>query len=423
MADTRGDSGRTGLHPARPRRHRSPRNAARCGAVLAGRPGDDVHEPSLDASSIRRVLHRRGVERLLPPGPGRRPDGPVRGLRPRHPSWLRQRPRPGGGRRGQGGRGDRLGRGHEDPLRRDPSRPDERLDDDERCRPADDGVLHRGRRGTGCRCRAAQRDHPERHPQGVHGPQHLHLSARAIHADRGRRDRVHGQEHAPLQLDLDLRLPHAGGGSDGGSGVGVHPGRRLGVRPGGGRPGSRHRRLRPAAELLLRHRHEPLHGGRQAAGRPAPVVQVDQLVGAEEAGIPHAPHPLPDVGGVAHGTGSLQQHRPHRLRGPGRRARWNPEPPHQLLRRGARTAHRLQRPDRPEHAADPGRGDRSSEGGRSARRELLRRAPHRRSGRSGRGAHLRGGADRRHDPGGVQRAAEAAHRGIRRPPTSPRRPG
>ena len=30
----------------------------------------------------------------------------------------------------------------------------------------------------------AQRDHPERHPQGVHGPQHLHLPARAEHADR-----------------------------------------------------------------------------------------------------------------------------------------------------------------------------------------------------------------------------------------------
>ena len=31
---------------------------------------------------------------------------------------------------------------------------------------------------------AARRNHPERHPQGVHGPQHLHLSARAFDADR-----------------------------------------------------------------------------------------------------------------------------------------------------------------------------------------------------------------------------------------------
>ena len=36
------------------------------------------------------------------------------------------------------------------------------------------------------------RDHPERHPQGVHGPQHLHLPARAVDADRRRHHRVHG---------------------------------------------------------------------------------------------------------------------------------------------------------------------------------------------------------------------------------------
>jgi methylmalonyl-CoA mutase len=39
-----------------------------------------------------------------------------------------------------------------------------------------------------------ERDHPERHPQGVHGPQHLHLPAGAQHADRRRHHRVHGTE-------------------------------------------------------------------------------------------------------------------------------------------------------------------------------------------------------------------------------------
>ena len=33
---------------------------------------------------------------------------------------------------------------------------------------------------------------PERHPQGVHGPQHLHLSARTLDAHRRRHHRVHG---------------------------------------------------------------------------------------------------------------------------------------------------------------------------------------------------------------------------------------
>ena len=41
-------------------------------------------------------------------------------------------------------------------------------------------VLHRRRRGAGRRPGEAQRHHPERHPQRVHGPQHLHLSARAV---------------------------------------------------------------------------------------------------------------------------------------------------------------------------------------------------------------------------------------------------
>ena len=41
-------------------------------------------------------------------------------------------------------------------------------------------------------------DDPERHPQGVHGPQHLHLSARAFDADHCGHHRVHGEEHAEV---------------------------------------------------------------------------------------------------------------------------------------------------------------------------------------------------------------------------------
>jgi methylmalonyl-CoA mutase len=42
--------------------------------------------------------------------------------------------------------------------------------------------------------RQAERDHPERHPQGVHGPQHLHLPARAVDAHHRRHHRVHGAQ-------------------------------------------------------------------------------------------------------------------------------------------------------------------------------------------------------------------------------------
>ena len=71
---------------------------------------------------------------------------------------------------------------------------------------------------------------PERHPQGVHGPQHLHLPARAVDAHRRRHHRVYRARDAALQPHLDLRLPHAGGGGDGGAGAGLHAGRRHRVR-------------------------------------------------------------------------------------------------------------------------------------------------------------------------------------------------
>ena len=74
-----------------------------------------------------------------------------------------------------------------------------------------------------------------------------------------------------IQLDLDLRLSHPGGRRHRGSGAGLHAGRRLRLHQG--RPGRRafHRQVRAAAVVLLGHRDELLHGGRQAARRPAAV--------------------------------------------------------------------------------------------------------------------------------------------------------
>ena len=74
---------------------------------------------------------------------------------------------------------------------------------------------------------------PERHPEGVHGPQHLHLPARTLDAHRRRHHRVHRPPHAEVQLDLDLRLSHGGGRGDVGSGVGLHACRRARIRARG----------------------------------------------------------------------------------------------------------------------------------------------------------------------------------------------
>ena len=290
---------------------------------------------------------------------------------------------------GKAGRGDRLGRGHEDPLRPDPPREDVGVDDHERRRAAHAGLLHRGRRGAGGRPGPAQRDHPERHPQGVHGPQHVHLPARAEHADRGRHHRVHGAAHAPVQLDLDLRLPHAGGGGDGRPGAGVHHRRRARVRALRPRPGPRHRQVRRAAVVLLRHRHELLHGGGQAAGGPPAVAPGHLAVRPPGPPLGDAAHALPDQRRVAHRAGPLQQRGAHRGRGHGRRAGRHAEPAHQQLRRGAGPADRLLGPHRPQHAAHPGRGDRHPQGGRPAGRQLLRRGAHQHAGRRGLGARSR----------------------------------
>ncbi|CAH1699596.1 hypothetical protein BOSEA1005_12649 [Hyphomicrobiales bacterium] len=123
---------------------------------------------------------------------------------------------------------------------------------------------------------AALGDHPERHPQGVHGPQHLYLPALALDADHRRHLRLHLGEHAEVQLDLDLRLPHAGGRRDAGPRARLHAGRRRRVYPCRPARGPRRRRLRAAPVLLLGDRHELLHGSRQDARRPPDLGQARQ---------------------------------------------------------------------------------------------------------------------------------------------------
>ena len=56
--------------------------------------------------------------------------------------------------------------------------------------------------------------------------------------------------------------------------------------------------------VLLRDRHELLHGGREAPGGAAALAPDHERVRREEAGEPDAPHPLPDVGRQPAGAGS-----------------------------------------------------------------------------------------------------------------------
>ena len=58
--------------------------------------------------------------------------------------------------------------------------------------------------------------HPERHPQGVHRPRHLHLPAPPVDAADHRHLRVLRRAPPELEHHLDLRLPHPRGRLDGG---------------------------------------------------------------------------------------------------------------------------------------------------------------------------------------------------------------
>ena len=92
---------------------------------------------------------------------------------------------------------------------------------------------------------------------------------RAVDAPRDRRVRVRQPRAAQVEHDLDLGLPHARGRGDGGPGAGVHAGRRDRLRRGGGRPGPRRGRLRPAPVVLLRRLVASCSRRSPSSGRPA----------------------------------------------------------------------------------------------------------------------------------------------------------
>jgi hypothetical protein len=108
-----------------------------------------VRDAALDGPPVRRLLHRRGVQRLLPAQPraGRR-GCPSPSTSPPTAATTRTT-RASSGDVGHGRRGDRLDPRHADPVRRHPARPDERVDDHERRGAAGDGAVHRRRRGAG----------------------------------------------------------------------------------------------------------------------------------------------------------------------------------------------------------------------------------------------------------------------------------
>ncbi len=191
-------------------------------------------------------------------------------------------------RRRHGGRRDRLHPRHAHPVRRHPARRDDRLDDDERRGAAGAGALHRRGRRAGRAAGQARRDHPERHPEGVHGPQHLHLPAAPVDADHRRTSSPTPREHMPRFNSISIsgyHMQEAGATADLELAYTLADGLEY-IRTGVTRR-ARRRRVRAAAVVLLGHRHELLHGSRQDARRPLPVGDAGAAgVRAEEPDAP-----------------------------------------------------------------------------------------------------------------------------------------
>ncbi|MNS80307.1 hypothetical protein D3C72_1139830 [compost metagenome] len=178
----------------------------------------------MDHPPIRGIRRRRDVEPRLSRGLEAGRAGLVGGLRPADPSRLRFRRPSGAGRCRHGRRGRRLGRRYAAPVRRHCAGPCLGIDDHEWCgAPRTGSVPGRGR-GIGRPVRTAARHHPERHPQGVHGPEHLDPCAAAVAAHRHRRGRMAGCARAEVQRHVDLGLSLPGSGRRSGAGTGVNTG-------------------------------------------------------------------------------------------------------------------------------------------------------------------------------------------------------
>ena len=169
----------------------------------------------MDHAPVRRVRDRRGHQRALQVPARRRPDRPVVRLRPPHPDGLRLRPPPLRGRGGQGRRGHRHAGGHAAPARRPAARQGHDVDDHQRHGRHPPALLPTGGRGERRRPEAARRHHPERHPEGVRGPGHVHLPAPAFDATGHRHLLVLRREPAGVEHHLHLGLPHPRGRLDG----------------------------------------------------------------------------------------------------------------------------------------------------------------------------------------------------------------
>ena len=177
----------------------------------------------------------------------------------------------GGGRGGPGRRADLEPRRHGELVRRHAARRGLDLDDDQRDGGDPARPVRRGRRAPGRRALAGRRHGPERHPQGVHRPRHLHLPAAAVDAPRDRRLRVLRHASCRSWNTISISGYHM---REAGATAAQELAFTLAdaiayveAAVGGGSTST----TSPPAVLLLRRLVRALRGGRQVPGRPPDV--------------------------------------------------------------------------------------------------------------------------------------------------------
>ncbi len=228
-----GEAGAAALHAGRSARRLELRAISGLSGPAALYARNSCHRlprQTLDHASVLRLCLSGRDERALqvPAGAWRR--RPFRGLRPAHADGLRQRSSVQRGRGRQMRRRHRFAGGHGDPVQRNRSGKHDGLDDHQLAGFDPVGHVPGGGRKTGRRLEEAFGHHPERHPEGIHRAEGVHLSARAFHAAGDRYLRVRIEVHAPLQHHFHQRLSHPRGRLDGAARAGLHHLRRRGVR-------------------------------------------------------------------------------------------------------------------------------------------------------------------------------------------------
>ena len=235
-----------------------------------------------------------------------------------------------------------------------------RVDDDERRRAADPGALHRRGRGAGRAAGQARRHDPERHPQGVHGPQHLHLSARGPRCGSSPTSSPTRRQHMPKFNSISIsgyHMQEAGATQDLELAYTLADGVEY-VRAGLA-AGLTIDQLRAAPVVLLGDRHELLHGGGEAARRAPAVGQAASRRSSRRTtrSLPLRTH-CQTSGWSLTAQDVFNNVARTCIEAMAATQGAHPVAAHQRARRGAGAADRFLGPHRPQHPALPAAGER-----------------------------------------------------------------